>query len=198
MLPEILAYLNQNLDRILAIVKSDNEEYPLDAQSFKVVFFLEKDLVRANKDVFIESTTLYAKLLTDVLIEAFLGYGKLSFSFETVFSHPSKLRLFEKAKVIGFKTYLYFIATKAPDINLGRIVSRVKQGGHGVPDDKVVKRWRKSIENLRLALRLADRAFVFDNSGSEYYLLAEKKDGKLAIELNSIPEWFHDIVLSAI
>ena len=35
-----------------------------------------------------------------------------TFSFETVMSHPSKVEFLKKAKLQGFKTYLYFVSTQ--------------------------------------------------------------------------------------
>ena len=39
---------------------------------------------------------------------------KISFTFETVMSHRSKVELLAKARDVGYRTYLYFIATEDP------------------------------------------------------------------------------------
>ena len=51
----------------------------------------------------------------------------MSFSFETVFSHPAKIDILRRAFESGYRTYLYFIATETPEINIARIAQRVQR-----------------------------------------------------------------------
>ena len=64
----------------------------------------------------------------------------ISFSFETVMSEPGKVRFLGEARNSGFRTYLYFIATEDPEINVARVARRVAEGGHSVPNEKIVAR----------------------------------------------------------
>ena len=121
--------------------------------------------------------------------------GSRTFSFETVMSHPGKLEFMKEAKIKGFKTYLYFVSTESPEINVGRIQTRVAQGGHDVPVDKIKSRYKKSLGLLAEAIKLVDRAFIFDNSGEETLLLAEKDEGELEIFEKSVPRWFDTYVI---
>ncbi|GHT77887.1 hypothetical protein FACS1894104_0230 [Actinomycetota bacterium] len=59
---------------------------------------------------------------------------KVSFGFETVGSHKSKVELLIKAKKLGYNVILLFVATEDPEINIRRIKHRVSQGGHDVPE----------------------------------------------------------------
>lgn len=68
--------------------------------------------------------SIIAEFIRFVLIEC-----DKSFSFETVMSHPSKVSFLKKAKENGFKTYLYFISTQDPSININRVKIRVSKGG---------------------------------------------------------------------
>lgn len=101
----------------------------------------------------------------------------MSFTFETVMSHPSKTAILAKAASLGYKTYLYFVTTSKPDVNLERIKSRIKKGGHNVSKQKTIERFYRSIGLLPEAIKKCDRAFVFDNSTS-LTLIAEFKNGK--------------------
>ncbi len=66
-----------------------------------------------------------------------------SFACETVFSHESKLAFLSDARANGFKTYLYFISTEKPLINIDRVQVRTELGGHSVPREKIESRyWR--------------------------------------------------------
>jgi predicted ABC-type ATPase len=124
-----------------------------------------------------------------------------SFSFESVFSHASKLLELEKAKKAGFKIYFYYITTSNPIINLERIKNRVKSGGHDVPEEKVQKRYVSTMNILFDAVRLVDRAYFFDNSKEEisgaFDFFAEKKGNHLYIadSVDSVPHWFNENIL---
>jgi predicted ABC-type ATPase len=64
--------------------------------------------------------------------------ARSSFSFETVFSHPSKLDELVSAREAGFETLLLFVGIDDPKINVDRVRTRVKIGGHDVPEDRIV------------------------------------------------------------
>lgn len=85
--------------------------------------------------------------------------GTSNFSFETVMSHSSKVDFLQQAKKAGFKTYLYFICTQDPEINIARVHNRVYKGGHDVENEKIKERYYRSLELLPKAFLLADRVF---------------------------------------
>ncbi len=55
-------------------------------------------------------------------------------------THPSKLDFLREARIAGFRTYLYFVATEDPEINIGRVRARVQKNGHDVAHDKIISR----------------------------------------------------------
>jgi len=113
-----------------------------------------------------------------------------SFSFETVMSDISKVALLEKAKTQGFKTYLYFICTDSFLLNIERIKNRIAEGGHAVPEDKIKSRYFRSLDNLLPALKIVDRAYLFDNS-NKLQLIAESNSKKeITIKNKFIPNWY--------
>lgn len=122
-----------------------------------------------------------------------------SFSFETVFSHPSKIEFIHSAKNAGYKVYLYFISTVDPMVNLERVKTRVKKGGHGVPEQKIIERYSRTMNNLFEAFLSADRTFFFDNSmeseGTSFDFFAEKKNDRVYFAKPDFPKWFNDYLL---
>lgn len=151
----------------------------------------------------------------DAVVDSYLTLGAVeflrqkllaqqsSFTFETVMSHASKVALLAQAQAAGYRTYLYFVATDDPAINLSRVRNRVKLGGHDVPADRIVERYRRSLDLLLVAIRHANRAYVFDNSGDstdgKQTWLAEITDGKnLELKTDRIPAWFKRSVLDKI
>jgi predicted ABC-type ATPase len=128
---------------------------------------------------------------------------RISFTLETVMSHPSKVDLLTQAQAAGYRTYLYFVATDDPAINISRVKSRVKLGGHAVPEDKIAERYHRSLELLMTAMRHTNRAYVFDNSGNtldqRYTWLAEITEGReLELKSGQVPAWFKHAVLDKI
>ena len=99
----------------------------------------------------------------NALREALLLEG-VSFGFETVGSHPSKISFLETARKLGYEIIVLFVATENPEINIRRIRQRQAQGGHGVPDDKVRSRYDRTLDLLPEYIRVADYARVWDNS----------------------------------
>lgn len=135
------------------------------------------------------------------ILADYLRYSLLktnaTFSFETVFSHPDKIGFIEKANKQGYRTYLYFVSTNSPEINIERVKARVLLGGHDVPERKIVKRYKRSLDNLLPAMKLAYRAYIFDNSGKQAKLIAQVTPARnMYVEVKRLPIWFEECVLS--
>ena len=143
-----------------------------------------------------------ASVASDFLRQKLLEQ-KTSFTFETVMSHPSKVALLAQAQEAGYRTYLYFVATDDPAINISRVRNRVRQGGHAVPEDRIETRYHRSLDLLMEAIWHTDRAYVFDNSGDnatgKHTWLAEITEGRrLELKTDRIPPWFKRAVLDKI
>ena len=117
------------------------------------------------------------------------------FTIETVLSDYRKLDYIHLAKKLGYRIYLYFVSTKDVEINIRRVAQRVAQGGHDVPEEKIRKRYDKSLGLLFDTIKLCDRAYLFDNSGEEWVYLAEFDQDTLILHEDIIPAWLHDNLL---
>ena len=138
----------------------------------------------------VEGNSYFASVAADFIRNKLLKDHQ-SFSFETVMSFPDKVEFLRKAQLEGYRTYLYYVATDDPDINISRVENRVKMGGHSVPKDKIVNRYHRSLDLLMQAVQSANRAYIFDNSGHEHLWLAEVTDGRmLEMKSTSMPAWF--------
>jgi len=147
-------------------------------------------------DFFSVSINAYFASVAADFIRQSLMKAKVSFTFETVMSAPDKVTLLSKAQQQGYRTYLYYVATEDPEINISRVNHRVKMGGHPVPEDKIVSRYYRSLDLLREAIRYSNRAYIFDNSGKQQVFVAEITDGHtLELKSEKIPHWFKQSVL---
>jgi predicted ABC-type ATPase len=132
----------------------------------------------------------HASVIADFIRHKLLK-ARMSFTFETVMSSPDKVEFLCKAQQSGFRTYLYFVATEDPEINVSRVAYRVATGGHPVARDKIISRYARSLGLLSRAVACADRAYVFDNSQNDKVWLAEVTDGcELEMKTNEAPHWF--------
>ncbi len=74
-----------------------------------------------------------------------------------------------------------------------------KKAARDVPADKITTRYFRSLDLLWEAIKFTNRAFIFDNSGSEVVFLAEITDAEsLELKVDSVPRWFEKYVLDKI
>ena len=157
----------------------------------------QKILLRDGLVVFdtVTVNSYFASVLVDFIRHDLLR-RKESFTFETVMSARAKVDFFCRAREQGFKTYLYYVATEDPEINVSRVAHRVTLGKHGVPRDKIIERYHRSLSLLVDAVTCADRAYIFDNSDSDRVWVAEVTDGiELELKTDLIPYWVKTALL---
>ena len=118
-------------------------------------------------------------------VEHYLADGK-SFAIETTLSGKNYLETMRRARHLGFAVHLVYVATSDVEINLKRIERRVIGGGHGVPEPDVRRRYTRSLQNLVVAVRIANYAIIFDNSTRKGYREA-------AIIDEGEPRWFEPV-----
>ena len=122
--------------------------------------------------------------------------ARCGIAFETVFSADDKVDFVERARACGDFIRVFFISTSDPRINAARVADRVMGGGHTVPIEKIVSRYERSMGNLRAAIRLADRTYVYDNSidNADARLCIRVVDGALRTIYADLPPWVADVV----
>ncbi len=115
----------------------------------------------------------------------------LSFCYETVYSHPSKIDVVARARSLGYRIVLVLIHLQQRELNLARVSQRVYENGHHVPDDKVIQRIPRTLEHVRRSIPLLDELRVFDNSSAETPFLPVFSlcDGLLEQQMDPLPGW---------
>jgi predicted ABC-type ATPase len=138
---------------------------------------------------------LKAAQWTSARREELLGQSA-GIAFETVFSTIDKLDFVRRARERGYFVRVFFVGTSDPRINAARVAGRVMEGGHSVPIDKIVSRYVKSNANLTVALGVADRVYIYDNSVDrvEARLCARTSEGQLRKVYGPLPDWVSDAI----
>ena len=93
----------------------------------------------------------------------------------------SDLEAAQEAEKNGCQIWAVFVLTKDSAINVRRVRDRVKMGGHDVPEDKIISRHEKSLQNLSKLVRIADRTRIVDNSTDVPSVICEVADGRAEI-----------------
>ena len=119
-----------------------------------------------------------------------------SFCFETVFSHPSKIDFIAQAKSMGYEVVLVFIHLGNIPLNLARVSQRVSEGGHHVPDDKVISRIPRVLLNIKQVLPLCDQCYLLDNSrlDNPFQQIAKIHNGQVILKVVSLPSWVKSLL----
>ncbi len=121
---------------------------------------------------------------------------RCSLAFETVLSMPDKLDFINRAKQVGYFIRLFFVGTDHPAVNAKRVALRVMEGGHDVPIRKIISRYTRSLANCSVAVRIADRAYIYDNSvdNASARLLFRTENGNLTKHYGNINRWAFEIL----
>lgn len=97
-----------------------------------------------------------------------------NFAFETTLSGLSYLRFIELARSKGYSIILFFVYLAGFELAQQRVAIRVSKGGHNIPGDTIKRRYFKGISNFSKYSLQSDSWYIYDNSGTDYTLVAKK------------------------
>jgi predicted ABC-type ATPase len=105
-----------------------------------------------------------------------------SFVFETVLSDPvgDKVEMLAGLVKRGYEVVMIFIQIADASTSIERVSIRVAQGGHDVPDAKLISRYDRTQANLERAKTSLPNVIIFDNSDLRhpYRHTANYRDGR--------------------
>jgi len=105
-------------------------------------------------------------------------------------SGNAELRVMERARDLGFAVHLIYVGVENVDILADRIVQRVANGGHFVPEDDVRRRFERSMANLPRAIRRARDVEIYDNTNpQETRLVLQIDEGRVTLHTRDVPSW---------
>lgn len=116
-----------------------------------------------------------------ILIKKFIALlaANKSFIFETTAAGKNYVKYLKEARHKGYEVNLMFLWLSSPDQAVKRVAQRVRQNGHDIPEEVIVRWYPSGLKNLiNLYLPLADTAIIIDNSrpeSSSKNIIAQKK-----------------------
>lgn len=142
-----------------------------------------------------EARSYDAAILAEQIRLQLLQEGR-SFCFETVFSHPSKIDFIAQAKTLGYEIILVFIHLNDVALNQARIAQRVSEGGHSVPDEKVMSRIPRVLNLIKQTLPLCDRVYILNNSSinDPFQQVAAIRGKQVNLHQHTIPDWARELL----
>jgi predicted ABC-type ATPase len=156
-------------------------------------------IARTINPVNMESASYKAMIIAERLREDLLRQ-RISFCFETVFSHPSKIDFIARAKSLGYHIVLVTIHLETPELNEARVHQRVAEGGHNVPPQKIRSRIPRTMKHIANVLPLIDEARLLDNSlfDAPFRKIAVIEYGALTESVSPLPGWAKKILKDCI
>ena len=117
------------------------------------------------------------------------------FVTESTFSHPSKNKLLEQARLSGYKVTVLHVNVRSENLSVARVAARVKEGGHNVPEHKIRERYHRNQELIREAVVNADQAYVYDNSirGQAPKAIITFENGRAVQASDKMPQWAREL-----
>src|SRR5260370_25539595 len=71
-----------------------------------------------------------------------LAANRMNFAFETTLSSRTFAPWIGKLRASGYSFVLLFLLLPDPEMAITRVLERVRQGGHNVPEDTIRRRYR--------------------------------------------------------
>ena len=106
---------------------------------------------------------------------------------EVTLSGRSFQRILDFLKQANYTIYIVFIFLESSDLCIDRIHQRVMNGGHDVPQEDIVRRFYRSINNFWQTYKnIADIWSIYSNSGNRFYRVAVGEKDSVTIYDNEL------------
>jgi predicted ABC-type ATPase len=111
-----------------------------------------------------------------------------NFAFETTLSTRSYVQYIERAKQLDYQVTCLFFWLDSEELAISRVETRVKEGGHHIPEHVIRRRYKSGLKNFfNLFLDKVDNWLFVNNSGDNYEIIAEGALNEKTI--NNVKKW---------
>ncbi|WP_246553346.1 hypothetical protein [Paenibacillus tritici] len=115
--------------------------------------------------------------------------NKWDFTVETTLAGGNVIRQMRDAKEQGFEIIMFYVGLGDVQLNIERVAMRVKNGGHHIETEDIIRRNITSMNNLVCHLDLINQLIVIDNSKADGEFMLEADQSGIKYYLNELPEW---------
>jgi predicted ABC-type ATPase len=148
------------------------------AKSFSTInnlYFINADEIAKELDQ--HDITKYKVKAGKIFFEEFHKRLNLNQSFvvETTLSGKYLIKYIQKAKALNFYISLIYLFLENPQTNILRVENRVRNGGHYVPTEDIVRRFYRSKHMFKTVYKnIVDDWSVYYNSNEIFESVADK------------------------
>lgn len=97
-----------------------------------------------------------------------------SFAFETTLASKTFIKFIKEAKFHNFEITLIFFWLKSHEIAEERVKTRVLEGGHNIPSDVIIRRYKRGLSNFfNIYINKVDNWMFVDNSETATRIISE-------------------------
>ena len=122
----------------------------------------------------------------------FLARERRDFAFETTLAGRGHARWLGDLRSAGYRAHLIFLSLPSPDLSVARVVERVRQGGHHVPEDVVRRRFAGGLRNLFTSYSQAVNTWqVYDNADLTGPRLIASRVADMNVVIADADAWEH-------
>lgn len=163
----------------------------------------------ASPALTVQEANAYAWQRGKERLEAAIAH-RTDFNFETTLGGETITQLLIEAAGKGATLNLWYAGLASVDLHLRRVNSRVRKGGHAIPEADIRRRWIGSHLNLVKLLPHVTHLRVYDNSAEKdpdqgqapelkrvLYVTNHRIDFPGVGEVKDTPEWAKPIVVAA-
>ena len=141
-----------------------------------------------TEENFAKAEMIYREKLTALL------QSEADFMIESNLARSSDYEWIEKIIKRDYEVILFFLCTDDVNININRITRRVKEGGHNIPPEIVIHRYKMVLSYLKTKLWLFKEIYFIDNSADEAIECGFIKDRELTELIAAKPKWFDEVL----
>lgn len=114
------------------------------------------------ESVAIAAGKLMLQRMNDLLSE------KADFAIETTLALRTYVRFIERAHAAGYFVTLLYFWLPTPEQAIERVATRVREGGHNIPEDVIRRRYAGGLKNLTtIYAPVCDLWTIYNNSSAE-------------------------------
>lgn len=135
--------------------------------------FINANLIAAGLSPFLpEAAALKAGRLMLGEISSSVERGE-SFAFETMLAGLGYIARIKAWRASGYQVSVYFLSLPSPEMAIARVTMRVRQGGHGVPENVIRRRFKAGRLNFENVYKpVVNDWALYDSQGPGAILLA--------------------------
>ncbi|MFD1849321.1 zeta toxin family protein [Oceanobacillus bengalensis] len=121
-------------------------------------------------------------------VNKYIKEGK-DFSIETTLAGKNAIKQMKHAKEMGYEITMFYVALSNVNQNIERVAMRVKNGGHQIPTEDIIRRNKTSFKHLYDYAYMIDNLVLIDNSEDNGEIVLEVNNGIITFEATNLPQW---------